>query len=507
MNRLLLSMLGVWLFAASAIAQTNVPLAQRRWFETRTAHFNVYSCGSTQDVARVSARLEQFHDAYAQLAGAQAVASPPITVMAFPDVKSMEPFLPLYQGKPINLAGFFRRGNDENLIVLALSANEGGLDVIFHEYTHLLLRHNDLIWPPWLQEGMAEIYSTFEATGRGVRIGKPIQHHLRTLAEQSLMPLADLFAVTHDSPQYNEREHQGIFYAESWLLTHYLMVGNPTRKAQFGQFTVLLRQGQTIEQAFTNAFHASLPAMEAELRNYLQAGKFESLGLVLNSDVSAPRTMNMRNISTVETAFYLGNELMRIGRSDMAEKYFSQAQKIAPTSPLPYEGLGYLAVQDHKTEAAIHFFKQAFDHHSTSFLAHYTYAQEKLRQTADSKDRYTKMEDDLAKEIDSELKKSISIMPNFGPAHHLIGLVEILQGEDLTLAEQHLRRAIQLEPENQAYLLMLAQAQIAKNDPDAARHTLEPFKLPNVDKKLRQQAETILAEIPRHAPKQDEKPQ
>ncbi|EEF58155.1 tetratricopeptide repeat protein [Pedosphaera parvula] len=502
MNRCLLIFVAALLTAPWTFAQSNtVPLAQRHWFETRTAHFNVYSCGASQDVARISSRLEQFRDAYAQLAGAQAVASPPIAVMAFPDVKSMEPFLPLYQGKPIHLAGFFHRGSDQNLIVLALSANEDGLDVIFHEYTHLLLRHNDLIWPPWLQEGMAEIYSTFEATGRGVHIGKPIPHHLHTLTEQPLMPLGELFAVAHDSPQYNEREHQGIFYAESWLLTHYLMVGNPARKAQFSQLTKLLRQGQSAEQAFTNAFHTSLPAMEAELHHYLERQQFESLALVLSSDVSLPRNLAMRNISTVETAFHLGNELLRIGRGETAEKYFSQAHKIAPASPLPYEGLGLLAAHEHKSEAAIDFLKQAFDHGSTSFLAHYVYAQEKFRQTADSRERYTKLEKDAASAIREELEKSIAVMPSFGPAQHLLGFFEIVQGDDLASAEQHLQRAIQLEPENQSYLFSLAQAQIARNEPDAARQTLDPLRLPNVDKKLRQQAEQILAEIPRSTPK------
>src|SRR5450631_1087471 len=93
----------------------DIPLVQRRWFETRTAHFNVYSCGAPRDVYKLSARLEQFCEAYTLLAGAQAVASPPIVVMAFPDHESMAPFLPLYQGRPANLAAFFQHGIDENL--------------------------------------------------------------------------------------------------------------------------------------------------------------------------------------------------------------------------------------------------------------------------------------------------------------------------------------------------------------------------------------------------------
>ena len=60
------------------------------------------------EVNKLAARLEQFCEAYSLLAGTQALASPPIVVMAFPNQQAMTPFLPLYQGKPGNLAGFSR---------------------------------------------------------------------------------------------------------------------------------------------------------------------------------------------------------------------------------------------------------------------------------------------------------------------------------------------------------------------------------------------------------------
>src|SRR5439155_6099482 len=131
-------------------------------------------------------------------------------VMAFPDHETLRPFLPLYQGHPANIGAFFKRGSDENLIALSLSDSEPhALEAVFHEYTHLLLRHNDPFWPLWLKEGMAEIYGTFEAVGgKRARIGKPLQRHLRLLSEEPLMPLNDLFAVKHESPEYNERQHQ-----------------------------------------------------------------------------------------------------------------------------------------------------------------------------------------------------------------------------------------------------------------------------------------------------------
>ncbi|HWH71834.1 MAG TPA: hypothetical protein VNT26_20900, partial [Candidatus Sulfotelmatobacter sp.] len=324
------------------------PLVQRPWFEARSTHFHTYSCGPTQEVAKLTARLEQFCTTYALLAGTQAVASPPIVVMAFPTQASMEPFLPLYQGKAANLAGFFCRNSDENLIVLSLSsAGAGSLETIFHEYTHLLLRHNERFWPLWLKEGMADVYATFEVTGaHSARVGKPMAKYLALLQRQPLLPLRELFAVTHESPGYNERERQGRFYAQAWLLAHYLMLGpTPGRQAQFGQLTPLLRQGLPLEAAFTNAFRTGLPQMERELRAYLQAGRFEPLTLEVRANLYAPQPLVTRPLLPVETCFRLGDELLRVGRPEAAETYFARAQQVAPASPLAFEGLGLLAAE------------------------------------------------------------------------------------------------------------------------------------------------------------------
>jgi tetratricopeptide (TPR) repeat protein len=485
--------------AASAIADDEVPLVQRQWFEAGTAHFNLYSCGAPEPVFRAAAQLEQFHEAYARLAGAQAVASPPVVVMVFPDHESLKPFLPLYHGQPENLAGFFQRSDDENLIVLSLPENNTAamdMSVVFHEYTHLLLRRNDRIWPLWLKEGMAEIYSTFETDGYDASIARPIEHHLRLLANQPMMPLTELFAVGHDSPQYNERDRQGMFYAESWLLTHFLMAGdNAGFKSRFGNFTVLLRAGQAPIAAFTNALNTTLPEVEAELRRYLQAGQFAAVQLALPADVTASLTPATRNLVPVENYFRLGDELLRIGRDDVAEKYFTDAQKLAPAGPLPYEGLGVVAVRRGQSAEAIREFGEAIRRGSASYIAHYDYAMEKFQAAAAAQNNLGSLPKEIASEIHDELLKSIVLMPDFGPSHELFGILEMEPGGNPQLGEQHLQLAVRLEPENPVYRLALAEAQSRNNNFEAARQTLATLLLPTVESQVRAQASELLQKI------------
>jgi tetratricopeptide (TPR) repeat protein len=470
-------------------------LTHQPWFEARTTHFHTYSCGPTQSVAKLAARLEQFRLAYSSLAGTQAVASPPIVVIALPDHDTLSRFVPLYHGQPISLAGFFHRASDENLIVLSLSSNDsGGLDTIFHEFAHLLLRHNERVWPIWLTEGMADIYATFEVAGaQSVRIGKPRELYLNVLAHQPLMPLHDLFAVTQDSPQYNEREHQGIFYAESWLLTHFLMSAqNSALRPNLSLFTTLLRKGQETEQAFTNAFQRSLPSAEKQLSDYLHQNRFEPLLLTVNGNLLAAQPMVTRALSPVEISFRLGDALLRVGRLEEAEPYFLEAKKRAPSSPLSYEGLGLLAAERGDHEQALSQFEEAVSRGSSSFLAHYLLAREEFRRTATAPDTYSKLEPAAAAGIRAELQKVIALMPDFAPGHHLLGFFELVQGDDPVAAEQHLQRAVQLEPENESYALTLAQAQISRKELPAARGTLQALCLPNIPTPVRKHAQEML---------------
>src|SRR6202012_4380283 len=107
---MLLALLLAWGTGVCESSAVDARLLQEPWLEVSTAHFNFYSCGPIGGGYKMAAPFGQVSSASAQVAGTQAVPSPPIVVMVFPNHESMKPFLPLYNGQPANMAAFFQHG-------------------------------------------------------------------------------------------------------------------------------------------------------------------------------------------------------------------------------------------------------------------------------------------------------------------------------------------------------------------------------------------------------------
>ena len=130
--------------------------------------------------------------------------------------------------------------------------------------------------PSWFNEGLAEYYSTFTITDdQKIRLGNVISTHVFLLRDSKMLPLRTLFEVDHASPYYNERDKQSIFYAQSWALMHYLILGkNGERMPQLDKFMNLMSANVPVDQAFQQAFAMSLESMEKELREYIKRDSY-----------------------------------------------------------------------------------------------------------------------------------------------------------------------------------------------------------------------------------------
>src|SRR5262249_18394878 len=181
-----------------------------------------------------------------------------------------------YKGKPAALAGYFGQGQDANYIVLCLEGYEESTLITYHEYTHLLVRNAVRTLPVWLNEGLAEYYSTYRLieSGKAAVIGRAMADHVLLLRHRYL-PIVELIEVGQSSPMYNEGERRSIFYAESWALTHYLMVAKPKGGEQINQYVAAIAEGRTTADAFQQAFGMAPAQMDKELQAYLHRLTFK----------------------------------------------------------------------------------------------------------------------------------------------------------------------------------------------------------------------------------------
>src|SRR5262245_16314889 len=200
--------------------------AADKWLSIRTKNFLLVGNAGESDIRRAGRTLEEFRSAIAMVfPRMEQTSSVPTTILVFKNDESFKPYKPVYQGQPSNLLAFFQPGEDVNYI--ALAATTPSPNVVLHEYMHFLLRENVGGLPLWISEGLAECYSTFELTKQNeFTIGQAPEQHVMTLnSNPQFIPVKRLLSIQAGSPEYNESSRQGMFYAESWAMVHYLVLG------------------------------------------------------------------------------------------------------------------------------------------------------------------------------------------------------------------------------------------------------------------------------------------
>ncbi len=260
----------------------------------------------------------------------------------FPDDKTFDPFKPVYQGKKVEIGGLFVPRQDVNYILIGPDRGPDALRSVFHEYAHLVVSNVAPDLPVWLNEGLAEYYSTFELAydGRAFMFGRPIAAHIIELASETWMPVGALVSTTHDSPQYNENSRRGVFYAESWFLVHMLQLGKPDRLPAFMEYARDLSKGTPQDAAWHNHFNDD--EIYKALRTYSRQESIQfhrytlSDQIVRNPGVAVPITP-----AGVETTF--GELSLALGRLEMAGQRFDRALSLET---------GSLRAQMGKTKAA-----------------------------------------------------------------------------------------------------------------------------------------------------------
>ena len=474
------------------LPQQQLAFGKDTWTSIQSKNFFLVGNASEKEIRQVAVRLEQFREVFTHLFPRMKFTTPvPTTVVVFKSDSSFRPFKPIP-----NVAGYFQSGQDVNYISLTTETQgKDPFDVIFHEYVHLLVNNTIGNAPLWFNEGLAEYYSTFSITDdQKIVLGNPIGNHVFLLRQSKMLPLRTLFQVDHKSPHYNERNRQSIFYAQSWALTHYLIIGKAGRAEQLGLFMDKLLAKVPMEQAFQESFQISFEAMEKELRDYVRQDRYNTVHGHFERKLETDSDLRSAPVSEAEAQAYLGDLLLHSNRKD-SETYLEKALVLDPNSALGNAAMGMAKVRDGKPSDALVYLDRAITANSQNYLVHYYYAFALSQQGASESQPVNGYAPDAAVRIRQELLKAIELRPDFPESYKLLSFVSLVTGNNVDESVKLLNTALRISPGRNDLVFMLGQLYARTGDYKRAVQLLDQVTKSNADDDLRQQAQTVLTQL------------
>jgi tetratricopeptide (TPR) repeat protein len=487
-----ISPLAVSLCLLIVVSQPPTVFAKDTWVSVRTKNFFMLGNASEKEIRKVGLKLEQFREVFTRLFPKLKFNTPvPTSVVVFKSDGSFTPFKPR-----ASTAGYFQAGPDVNYIALTTETRgqQDPFTIIFHEYTHLLVENTFESAPVWFNEGLAEYYSTFIITDdQKIRLGSPIGSHVFLLRESKMLPLRTLFEVDHKSPHYNESKKSSIFYAQSWALMHYLIIGKAGKVEQLGKFMNLLASKVPMEQAFQQAFETSFEAMEKELREYVKKDRYNVINGHFERKLELDTNAEAAPLTEAEAQAYLGDLLLHSYRKD-AYTYLEKALKLDPSLTLAHAALGMAYFREGKVKEAHASLERAVAGDLKNYLAHYYYAYTLSHANPDGP-REGSYSPEVITKIRDHLQKAIALRPDFPESYNLLAFLSLITGQGVDESIAQMKRLLANSPGKHDHIYMLGQLYLRKEDYKMARELMGIVAKSNAEEQMRSHAEQILKQI------------
>jgi tetratricopeptide (TPR) repeat protein len=471
----------------AVLSSTPPPGAKHEtWFEARSPNFIVVSNAGEKQARKTAIRFEQIRAVFRrELALASKHESPVITIMAVKDEDSMKALLPEYWIKGhAHPAGMFLENMNQYFATIQLDApGSNPYNTIYHEYFHSLTAPYYPNLPVWVSEGLAEFYGNTQVGDSEVGMGRPDPDLIVELKQGGLMPLDALFKVDHNSPYYNEQNKISVFYAESWALTHYLMVGDKAaHRASLQAYINAMTKGATEEQAAAQAF-GDLKQLQAALFAYIGNAAFYYIKAPPPPEVPAA-DLQVHELSEAEVDAYRGGFAAVRGRTQDAIPILEQAVKLDPKLALGYQYLAFAEYQDNKHAEALADFTRAIELNPKNALTRFLRAYLTSTQGGGVGDD-TQMREDL--------RAAIAVSPEFAPPYGVLAVYMANQGDNLPEALKLAQKAQALEPGSTIYQIDLAQVMARMNRYKEARNIALHARTSAANPMERAEAEHFLA--------------
>ncbi len=471
-----------FLCLSSAMAQ------DQKWMEVRSPNFSVATDAGEKRGREVALHFEQMRKVFESLLARDHVKiTAPLQIIAFKDRKGLNRVAPVWKSKPVEAAGFYLGGEDKHFIALDLSS-DAGWPAVFHEYAHLLLNANYPRTQLWFDEGFAEYYSSIRITNKEVRIGDPPPGALE-LIHAGLMPVQQLFSVANESEDYNKTgQRRSLFYAESWLMVHYLFDMKKIKEAS-EYFTLVRKQNVPIADAVKQAFGITPKELDRALHDYL--GSRNAVFYTMKPPAGIEEvTFSARRMKDFEVETVIAD--MHEHSTDHlveAQQEFERLVQQNPDSAEAHRGLGIAYLQKKQFDKAGEHFLRAARLGSSDPRVYY-YVGYFLYRKVSAPGAITDPE--ILVDMNEAINKAIDLDPEMADAYNLRSYA-LSQARNYPQAIEAMKAAVRLSPRNESYKLNLANQYLVVNKYDEAMALFDQLRSssdPNVAQMAASQLQT-----------------
>ena len=289
-----------FLLAAAAPASASEDASLTGWTELSSTHLTLITDGDEVPARQLLRSLEIMRSTLLELGLRPPEPTHlPTTIVLFTRPSAYEPFA-LHER-----AGQFFATPYENLIAVDATVRSRPAAVIAsHEYVHALLFESGLSVPLWLNEGLAEYYSTLRLEDSRVILGEAPRRHRRRLRGHAFLSFDQLFGLESQSGEYLDHENAARFYAQSWLLVHYLLADTEVA-THLPAYLDGFASGLSSAEAFQRAYGLRHEVLNGQLRRYLNRSRLPSYETALAGGSASPR-IDARALPPAEAALALG---------------------------------------------------------------------------------------------------------------------------------------------------------------------------------------------------------
>jgi hypothetical protein len=341
--------------------------AAETWTYASSEHFEVYTTAGAGTASNALNYFERVHDFLTKKTSLNPKSKVPTRLIIFSNSRQFAPYRP-----NANAAAFYQSGVDRDYIVME-RFDEESTPIVLHEYFHLLARYSRAKFDVWLNEGLAEFYSTAVPENGRMAVGRvPIDRLLYLRSGVTMLELSRLFAINHASPEYNTKTHAGLFYSQSWALTHMLLIDE---RYQIGaqRFLNETANGMSSAEALMRVYGKTPEAVGRDLANYVSRNQYTYYPTDYKV-TSASTKFDTRPADSFEGSLVTANLLGNSADEGAARAAFEKLERQKPDDGLLLESRGFFELYRGHTAAAIPYFARAVEHGSSNAKLLVTFA-------------------------------------------------------------------------------------------------------------------------------------